>query len=223
MFARPRPKKHPLPPPKRRKVHHSIEEIKFDPEARSEYLTGFHKRKVQRIKNAQDQAAKRAREEKLELRKQMREDRKREIEEHVSHVNSMLKEAQAAGYISDDDSGNEAEEWSGFNDTTSEAPARDDIIDHEEEYIDEDRYTTVTIESVSVSRDGLESSRPDDEEVGEEEKQDGHDRVKEEHPQKKRGGQDDGKKKKKFRYETKHERQLTNLKQKAKNKRRRGD
>ncbi|KAI0157464.1 nucleolar protein 12-domain-containing protein [Xylariaceae sp. FL1272] len=223
MFARPRPKKNPLPPPKRRKVQHSIEEIKFDPEARTEYLTGFHKRKVQRIKNAQDQAAKRAREEKLELRKQIREDRKREIEEHVSHVNSMLKEAQAAGYISDDDSENEAEEWSGFNDTTSEAPAKDDIIDHEEEYIDEDRYTTVTVESVSVSRDGLESSRPDEEADDEETNKDGNVKPKEEALQKKSGRQDDGKKKKKFRYETKHERQLTNLKQKAKNKRRRGE
>jgi hypothetical protein len=35
-------------------------------------LTGFHKRKQQRIKNAQEENAKRARQEKLEMRKQVR-------------------------------------------------------------------------------------------------------------------------------------------------------
>lgn len=72
MFAKPRPKKSPLPPPpsKKRKVH-AIEEISFDNSAREEYLTGFHKRKVQRQKHAQEEAAKRAREERIELRKQV--------------------------------------------------------------------------------------------------------------------------------------------------------
>lgn len=50
----------------------AVEEVNFDFEARQEYLTGFHKRKQQRIKNAQEEAAKRARQEKLELRKQVR-------------------------------------------------------------------------------------------------------------------------------------------------------
>ncbi len=73
MFARPRPKKNALvPPPKRRKVTHAVEEIKFDAEARDEYLTGFHKRKVQRTKRAQEEAAKRARQEKIDIRKQVR-------------------------------------------------------------------------------------------------------------------------------------------------------
>lgn len=75
MFARPRPKKSALgggPPPKKRKAAHAVEEIKFDPDARNEYLTGFHKRKVQRTKRAQEEAAKRARQEKIDLRKQVR-------------------------------------------------------------------------------------------------------------------------------------------------------
>jgi len=72
MFARPRPKKLLAPPIKKRKRHHAIEEIKFDDEARVEYLTGFHKRKLQRAKNAQEQAAKQAREEKILARKQVR-------------------------------------------------------------------------------------------------------------------------------------------------------
>lgn len=72
MFAKPRPKKSLLPPPsKKRKATHTVEEIAFDNGARQEYLTGFHKRKVQRQKHAQEEAARRAREEKIEFRKQV--------------------------------------------------------------------------------------------------------------------------------------------------------
>ncbi|KAI1319877.1 nucleolar protein 12-domain-containing protein [Xylariaceae sp. FL0255] len=223
MFARPRPKKVPLPPPKRRKTHHAIEEIKFDEDARTEYLTGFHKRKLQRVKNAQEQAAKRAREEKLELRKQIREDRKREVEEHVEHVHSLLKQAQQAGYISsEEDSENEnAEAWGGFPDVP--ATGGEDLVDHEEEYIDEDRYTTVTVESVNVSREGLIRSRPDDDQGSDDEGEKDADEGKDQASKRdEKDGRMNKKKKRKFRYETKHERQITNLKQKARNKRRRG-
>lgn len=71
MFAKPRPKKSPLPPPSKKRKVHAIEEIAFDNSAREEYLTGFHKRKVQRQKHAQEEAARRAREEKIEMRKQV--------------------------------------------------------------------------------------------------------------------------------------------------------
>ena len=47
-------------------------EISFDNDARQEYLTGFHKRKQQRIKHAQEEAAKKAHQEKLDTRKQVR-------------------------------------------------------------------------------------------------------------------------------------------------------
>lgn len=72
MFARPRPKKNILhAPSKKRKNAHAIEEISYDPEARSDYLTGFHKRKVQRQKIAQEQAAKQARQEKVDARREV--------------------------------------------------------------------------------------------------------------------------------------------------------
>ncbi|KAI1131963.1 nucleolar protein 12-domain-containing protein [Nemania abortiva] len=219
MFARPRPKKLLAPPPKKRKRQHTIEEIKFDDDARAEYLTGFHKRKLQRAKHAQEQAAERARQEKIETRKQLREDRKREIEEHVQQVNSALKQAAQAGYIESDEGDSSeddtVEEWGGFQDT----PVQQDIINHEEEYIDEDRFTTVTVESVNVSKDGLTSSRPDEEESTDEER--GIDKNTQAPPEK-RDDRDRHatKKKQKFRYETKLERQITNIKQKARNKRR---
>ncbi|ORY72012.1 nucleolar protein 12-domain-containing protein [Pseudomassariella vexata] len=213
MFARPRPKKSILPPlEKKRKVNHAIEEISFDNDARADYLTGFHKRKVQRIKHAQEEAAKKAKEEKILIRKHMREGRKKEVEEHVQLVESILREAERAGGVSDTSDG-EAEEWDGIPDAPIDEP-----VDHEEEYIDEDRYTTVTIESVSVDRDGLHKPA---EEISEEEAAErkaleearqaaAAAKSKPTHPPKQ--------KKPKFRYETKAERLVNRRKLQAKKK-----
>lgn len=75
IFLHPRPKKSLLPsqpPAKRRKTaDHKIEEISFDAASRADYLTGFHKRKVQRAKRAREEEAKREREEKVLMRRQV--------------------------------------------------------------------------------------------------------------------------------------------------------
>jgi ribosomal RNA-processing protein 17 len=72
MFAKPRIKKGALfAPPKKRKRTSAIEEIVFDNSARHEYLTGFHKRKLQRQKVAQEEAAERERQERIEFRKEV--------------------------------------------------------------------------------------------------------------------------------------------------------
>ncbi len=108
--------------------------------------------------------------------------------------------------------GDSDEEWGGLSDNeVSEAP-----IDMEEEYIDEDRYTTVTVEAVSVDREGLHkpataedieekaakhAARLEDEEAKKESEK------KKEWPKKK---------KKTFHYETKDERRITERKQRAK-------
>lgn len=47
------------------------EEIKFDDEARNDYLGGFHKRKVARAEHARTMAAKQEREDKVRERKQV--------------------------------------------------------------------------------------------------------------------------------------------------------
>lgn len=72
-FVQPRPKKGLVPPPpsKKRKTVHKVEEVTFDRDARAEYLSGFRKRKQARIKHAQEVAEKKAREEKIEMRKQV--------------------------------------------------------------------------------------------------------------------------------------------------------
>ncbi|KAF4507608.1 hypothetical protein G6O67_004088 [Ophiocordyceps sinensis] len=210
MFAKPRPKKSILPPPtKKRKTTSSVQEITFDDGARQEYLTGFHKRKLERVKHAQEQAAKQARQEKLDARKKLRDERRREVEEHVQTVNRILRESGAVvDPVETEPNDAEEDEWGGFPDKPDL-----DIIDHEEEYVDEDRYTTVTVETVSVSREGLSKPQVDGDEADDVEA--AHPSGLEKEPQKK-GRWPAKAKKKKFRYESKIERQLTNSGQRAK-------
>lgn len=61
------------PLPKRRRLDHptQVAEITFDPSAREEYLTGFHKRKLARRENARETALKREREERVVQRRQV--------------------------------------------------------------------------------------------------------------------------------------------------------
>lgn len=168
----------------------------------------------------------------------MREERKKEVEEHVQNVTAILKEAARAGYIdeednmSDDDDDREggrseapAGEWDGFEDTP--AATAGEPLDHEEEYIDEDRFTTVTVESVNVSRDGLVKPDDDDDDgqedgqAGKEEQAGGSGPGDRRQSNNKRMTREptNKKKKQKFRYESKTERLQEQRRQKARKKR----
>ena len=50
----------------------AVESISFDPEARNEYLTGFHKRKVQRAEHGREVAQKKLKEAAVQARKEVR-------------------------------------------------------------------------------------------------------------------------------------------------------
>ncbi|EOD51980.1 protein required for cell viability rrp17 [Neofusicoccum parvum] len=213
------------PPRKRAKTgqQKQIEEITFDNSARAEYLTGFSKRKQARIKHAQEQAVKREKEERVAQRKE----RKQDLEAHVAEVNRLLKQANpdSASSSEDEDEDGSGGEWNGIED---EKP-QEEIVDHEEEYVDEDKYTTVTVETVDIDRDGFkkrseageeseengsdEGSKEDDEEDTTEKKANGKRVWTKEKPKVDRPK----KKKKKFRYESKSERKVTRDKQRTKN------
>ncbi|ATY66505.1 protein required for cell viability Rrp17 [Cordyceps militaris CM01] len=220
MFAKPRAKKGLIPPrlSRKRKNTSEVEQVSFDNDAREEYLTGFHKRKVQRKKNAQEVATKRARQEKLDMRKQVRDERRQEMEDHVLRINEMLKASLAATEGNDVNAENEqGEEWDGFPDKPEL-----DIVDHEEEYIDEDRYTTVTVETVSVSRDGLSKPELPSEDDESKKKEGDESGEPEESKEQKQNRKAPKPKKKQFRYESKTERDFENRKQRARNKAKRG-
>jgi ribosomal RNA-processing protein 17 len=228
------------PPAKKRRTETAaIEEIKFDTTARQEYLTGFHKRKLQRTKHAQEAAEKRARLERIEERRkvrpsllvqgallitcfiQLREERKADLERHVQEVNTFLQPQQDTETESESESkpeSREVESWDGI----SEPPN----VDYEAEYVDEDRYTTVTVDAMDLSKEGLHMAEEDlrkqnrvdqdgrggsdgitgkGEIVGEKRKWT---------REKPKERQDRPKKKKKFRYESKGERRAARVKDK---------
>lgn len=142
---------------------------------------------------------------------QIREERKQAVEDHVQAINKILREAEYAGTTEQNQNSSD-EEWGGVSDTeVPEAP-----IDLEEEYIDEDRYTTVTVEAVNVDRDGLH--KPELEQSSEDEE--GDEGAAEQEEQSKNGAdkkpKHPTKKKKKFRYENKFERAIEARKQRAK-------
>jgi ribosomal RNA-processing protein 17 len=74
IFRPPRPKISVLATAHRiskRRKDHKIEEITFDNDSRADYLTGFHKRKVARAKQAKVEAEKKEKEERIQIRKQV--------------------------------------------------------------------------------------------------------------------------------------------------------
>lgn len=141
----------------------------------------------------------------------MREERKADLERHVKEVNALLPGRVAAGAesSSDEAQGDNDAAWDGIADAPVEP------IDHEAEYIDEDKYTTVTVEEVDISRDGISKIKADDEVAA----------VKEAVPKingtKKPPSNKDKvkkvkKKKKAFRYESPADRKLNRAKERAK-------
>ena len=146
-------------------------------------------------------------------------------------VNSMMKNAGRVASDSNEegegqeDHETEEEPWDGIKDNQNPP------VDHEDEYMDEDRFTTVTVEAVDVSKEGLQKA-VQEEEDGSEAVDTNSDR---EPPQSMasqgRTGSEKGKriwtkeppsgprkKRKKFRYESKAERKATRYKEKSGNK-----
>lgn len=153
----------------------------------------------------------------------MRDERKAELERHVAEVNALLDPPEELDGSGSDKDGDTAEEWKGVE----EPPP----VDHEAEYIDEDKYTTVTVEAMDLSKDGLqkveqEGRRQEDDIGPAADEKDTEVELKVDSNPKKRTWTKDKphdradkpkKKKKKFRYETKAERKFTRMKQGARN------
>lgn len=154
----------------------------------------------------------------LTLRAQLRQQRKVDLEKHVSETNRLMR-------LANGDIPSEAEVDSDDEDSvTGEAvfTGFDDPINQEEEYIDEDKYTTVTVETVGINRTGF--SRPGEEEAELKKEQEAREEKEREEKKKRvwtkeRPKSDRPKKKKvKFRYETKAERKVERMKQGMKKK-----
>ncbi|PWY99271.1 hypothetical protein BCV70DRAFT_115457 [Testicularia cyperi] len=113
-------------------------EIVFDEKARAEYLTGFRKRKQERKEAGREYAAKKAKEELLANRREMRKARREQAAENVRN------ERRAFGL--------EAEGESDLENNLDESDDNDDDDEdtaaaQQEEYDDDEHHTQVVVES----------------------------------------------------------------------------
>ncbi|RMZ82882.1 hypothetical protein DV737_g1871, partial [Chaetothyriales sp. CBS 132003] len=218
------------PPVKKRRRTDSaaVEEIVFSPTARQEYLTGFHKRKVQRTKAAQEVTKRKEREERIRQRKRIREERKQELEAHVRQVNAAIQpELEGDGGDDESEDGEEDtdEGGSAVEDGDGDGAAVVEPVDHEAEYVDEDKYTSVVVEEMDVSREGLRKTHDDAKEQSQGRPQDKPrqngtgvaSKPAPTHGKARDGALKAKKKRKKFRYENKAERKATREKERSKN------
>lgn len=156
----------------KQKLKHRVEEVVFDKDARKEYLTGFHKRKVQRQKKAQEYNVEQERLARIEERRKIREEKKEDILRQLDMYNNKLKDLR--GVVSDDDededednkeSEGSLEEWNGFDDEEDQQEEDEEdkvkgILKRKEVYSsnnnDEEQVTTVTIESMEPNLESIE-------------------------------------------------------------------
>lgn len=99
----------------RRAKKFGVEELTFDKSSREDFLTGFHKRKLQRQKLAQEQIQEQERLARIEERRKIREERKKDFENQLQTFQETVRR------INPDDSDSEVnplgdeEEWDGFS------------------------------------------------------------------------------------------------------------
>lgn len=97
------------------------DEVSFNKDDRLDYLTGFHKRKLQRQKKAREFNQEQERLARIEERKNVREERKRQLDERLRDFKkglnlSVSDEEQDEDQIEKEDEQEEVEEWNGFAD-----------------------------------------------------------------------------------------------------------
>ncbi|CAG8527811.1 658_t:CDS:2 [Paraglomus brasilianum] len=75
---------------KRKRKSQQVKEIVFDEQARREYLTGFHKRKLEQRKKATEAAKLRAKKQKAEAKKASRENLRKQSKDRIAQIETIL-------------------------------------------------------------------------------------------------------------------------------------
>lgn len=109
-----------------------VDEVVFDKDSRQEYLTGFHKRKLQRQKKAQEYNKEQERLARIDERKKIRDEKKKDVETQLKRFNETVKEITNFG--DSEDEGNDAEnkddnediKWTGFEADDNDAQNSDE-------------------------------------------------------------------------------------------------
>ncbi|KAJ3569850.1 hypothetical protein NP233_g4774 [Leucocoprinus birnbaumii] len=123
---------HTLIAAKKRAKRQQIPQVIFDEDARREFLTGFHKRKLAKADAARKKAQEREKQDRLESRREQRRALREQAAENARKVESAYADIYGQGADDDDD----VEEWSGINDKGKQ---------RDEEYEDDHVLATVTV------------------------------------------------------------------------------
>ncbi|CAI4038271.1 hypothetical protein SMKI_04G6130 [Saccharomyces mikatae IFO 1815] len=138
------------------------DEVTFDKDSRLDYLTGFHKRKLQRQKKAQEFVKEQERLRRIEERQKIRQERKEVMEEQLKTFKESLNlEAEIEDAKNGDTKGFEAESdesWRGF-DSDKEASEDDRNERGVKPILKKGAITEVYDDSTTVE---LESLEPND-------------------------------------------------------------
>ncbi|KAJ1852751.1 hypothetical protein GGH12_005184 [Coemansia sp. RSA 1822] len=187
---------------KRKARQQEVELVEFDPKARQTFLTGFHKRKVERREKAASEIKTQERQDMLQMRKERREQQRDQLAEKLM-ANDEFNPLDSS---SDED----VEVLQGEASVTTVTVTRGfDAEEMDDKNADLERRLTPQEVAVKLKRD-LQQRIERAQKGSDDEDDDGKD------------GDDDKKKKKtktknpkKFRYETKAKRAATNAKSKA--------
>ncbi|KAJ2073527.1 hypothetical protein GGI01_001062 [Coemansia sp. RSA 376] len=210
---------------KRKAKKEQVEKVEFDPKARRSFLTGFHKRKLERRENAIAQAKAKDREDYLEVRREKREQQKDLLAQRIMENKS---------YYGINTSDNERE---GASVSGSGSDSEDDEADEHNNKRHKGKDVAVltgetSVTTVTVIKD-FDPARLEDEEVDLERKLTPQGLIKkivdgvvkrskknddDEADSKAASKKPKKKKEKKFRYETKAKRSMKNTKDRAANK-----
>ncbi|SMN19630.1 similar to Saccharomyces cerevisiae YDR412W RRP17 Component of the pre-60S pre-ribosomal particle [Maudiozyma saulgeensis] len=102
------------------------DEVSFDKDSRLDYLTGFHKRKLQRQKKAQENIKEQERLLKIEERKKVRDERKKQMDEQMRRfketldIQAEIEELRDGKKRSDPQDHDSDNSWQGFEDDESD-------------------------------------------------------------------------------------------------------
>ncbi|KAG0169497.1 hypothetical protein DFQ28_002295 [Apophysomyces sp. BC1034] len=122
---------------KKRKVKkETVENVDFDFDARKDFLTGFHKRKVERKKKTIEKYKELARQEKIKARAEAKAERQRLADKNVADVAAILR-----GGL-----GDEEEEFEGFPEEEEEEERIEEKKEPDvKEFKSKSALTTVTV------------------------------------------------------------------------------
>ncbi|EJD02979.1 uncharacterized protein FOMMEDRAFT_86142 [Fomitiporia mediterranea MF3/22] len=115
---------------KARAKKNQIDSVVFDDDARVEFLTGFHKRKLQKKEAAKSKAKERERQQRLQARKEQRQALREKAQENARQIESALK--QDVNESSDEETNKLPQSRKGKGKAT-------------QEFEDEEQLATVTI------------------------------------------------------------------------------